>query len=107
MFERFKRHDDRGGTGVAERPGTRRTNGTTTVDRRPAGDRRTDMGAVRARQRERYGGLNWGAAFFGWLVAVGLGALLLGLLAAAGVAVGITELSESDTTEIGFGGAIA
>ena len=68
---------------------------------------RERMHAVRARQREEFGGINWGAAFFGWLVAVGLGALLVGLLAAAGAAVGLTELSESDTTEIGFGGAIA
>ena len=69
------------------------------------------MRAVRARQREEFGGINWGAAFFGWLVAVGLGALLVGLLAAAGAAVGLTALSEADTTgdatEIGLGGAIA
>jgi hypothetical protein len=24
------------------------------------------------RQREEFGGINWGAAFFGWLVAMGL-----------------------------------
>ena len=69
------------------------------------------MHAVRARQREEFGGFNWGAAFFGWLVAVGLGALLVGLLAAAGAAVGLTELSDADVagaaTEIGLGGAIA
>jgi hypothetical protein len=69
------------------------------------------MHAVRARQREEFGGINWGAAFFGWLVAVGLGALLVGLLAAAGAAVGLTALSEAEATgnasEIGVGGAIA
>ena len=69
------------------------------------------MHAVRARQREEFGGINWGAAFFGWLVAVGLGALLVGLLAAAGAAVGLTALSDADATgdatEIGLGGAIA
>ena len=68
------------------------------------------MHAVRARQREQFGGINWGAAFFGWLVAVGLGALLVGLLAAAGATVGLTELSESEAVgnarEIGVGGAI-
>jgi hypothetical protein len=65
--------------------------------------------ATRARQRERYGGINWGAAFFGWLVAIGLGALLVGLLAAAGAAVGLTELATEDTAsteELGLGGGI-
>ena len=27
---------------------------------------------------DRFGGANWGAAFFGWLVAVGMTALLIG-----------------------------
>jgi hypothetical protein len=108
MFERFKRTGERSGDGttaVAERPVTR-SNGTTT-----AALDRDHMHAVRARQREEFGGINWGAAFFGWLVAVGLGALLVGLLAAAGAAVGLTALSETDAagnaSEIGIGGAIA
>ncbi|MGZ8647985.1 MAG: hypothetical protein ACXW08_05055 [Solirubrobacteraceae bacterium] len=118
MFERFKRGSDQpgthgGSTAVADRP-TTRTNGTTehttaAPARRPADRER--MQAVRARQREEFGGLNWGASFFGWLVAVGVGALLVGLLAAAGAAVGLTTLSESEATgsaeEIGIGGAIA
>jgi hypothetical protein len=103
MFERFKRSGE-GTTAVAERPATP-GNGTTrtTLDRE-------HMHAVRARQREEFGGINWGAAFFGWLVAVGLGALLVGLLAAAGAAVGLTELSDEaagNAEEIGVGGAIA
>ena len=52
---------------------------------------RETMHHVRARQREEYGGINWGAAFFGWLVAVGVAVLLTGLLAAAGAAIGLTE----------------
>ena len=44
---------------------------------------RETMHHVRARQREEYGGINWGSAFFGWLVAVGVAVLLTGLLAAA------------------------
>ena len=51
---------------------------------------------VRARQRAEYGGLNWGAAFFGWLVAVGMAAILLGLLSAAGAAFGLSDVSESE-----------
>ena len=116
MFERFKRGSDQpgtrgGSTAVADRP-TTRTNGTTehtTTARRPAD--REQMRDVRARQREEFGGINWGAAFFGWLVAVGVGALLVGLLAAAGAAVGLTTLSEAEATgnaeDIGIGGAIA
>jgi hypothetical protein len=107
MFERFKRHGN-GSTAVADRP-VEHHNGT--AARRPAPVDREQMHAVRARQREEFGGINWGAAFFGWLVAVGLGALLVGLLAAAGAAVGLTALSETeaagDAEEIGIGGAIA
>jgi hypothetical protein len=56
---------------------------------------RETMGHVRARQREEYGGTNWGAAFFGWLVAVGVAVLLTGILAAAGAAIGLTETTSS------------
>jgi MFS family permease len=52
--------------------------------------------AVRERQRDEYGGFNLGAAFFGWLVAVGLAVLLTALLSAAGAAIGLTELSEGE-----------
>ena len=72
---------------------------------------REHMRDVRARQRDEYGGINWGAAFFGWLVAVGLGAILIGLVAGAGAAVGLTQFSASDAKgnagTIGLGGAIA
>ena len=44
------------------------------------------------RQHDEHGGLNWGAAFFGWLVAVGMAVLLTALLSAAGAAVAISEL---------------
>jgi hypothetical protein len=108
MFDRIRRHDGQGGTAVADRP-EERTTEDTAVGTRPAA--RDHMQAVRARQRDEYGGINWGSAFFGWLVAVGLGALLVGLLAAAGAAVGITELSttdaEANADSIVIGGAIA
>ena len=41
-------------------------------------------------QHSRYGGIKWGAAFFGWLSANGLAVLLVALLSAAGVALGLT-----------------
>src|SRR5215210_7613613 len=50
---------------------------------------------VVARQREEHGGINWGAAFFGWLVAIGVAALLTAILSAAGTAIGLTESSPS------------
>jgi hypothetical protein len=127
MFERFKNRADetngttRGGTAVADRPVDERREPVTgrdePVTRRhtaPAGAALTGehMRTARARQRAEYGGINWGASFFGWLVAVGLGALLVGILAAAGAAVGLTQnVSTNDATsnaeEIGVGGAIA
>ena len=70
--------------------------------------RREHMHAARARQREEFGGINWGAAFFGWLVAVGLGSLLVAILVAAGAAVGLTETDATNNVEtVGLGGAIA
>jgi len=55
-----------------------------------------DVNDVRRRQREEFGGLSWGSAFFGWLVAVGVAVLLLAVLSAAGAAVGLTETSPGD-----------
>jgi hypothetical protein len=50
---------------------------------------------TRALQRDEFGGLNWGAAFFGWLVAVGVATLLTAILSAAGAAIGLTKTSPS------------
>lgn len=76
----------------------RRTeNGNGVRDRAPVRDRGTAGPAVvRERQRDEYGGFNFGAAFFGWLVAVGIAVLLTALLSAAGAAIGLTELSEGE-----------
>jgi hypothetical protein len=63
-------------------------------------------------QRSAFGGVKWGAAFFGWLTANGL-AVLIALLSAAGVALGLTQgiASADDAAQqagsIGLGGAIA
>jgi hypothetical protein len=99
MFERFKRnngsddaYDNRGTVATAERP-------TTTRDADTDGGRftrdREGVRDVRARQREEYGGTNWGAAFFGFLVAVGMAAILAGIASAAGAGLGFTNLSQS------------
>lgn len=53
---------------------------------------------VVARERERYGGVKVGSAFFGWLTATGMAVLMTAILAAAGVAVGLatgTDLNEA------------
>src|SRR5215207_3309965 len=131
MLERFKRTGDpgaadrhTGAVATAERPDETHAAGPETGDtavREP--DRRaertypatgdgvagaTPLETARARQRAKFGGVNWGASFFGWLVAVGIAALLTSILVAAGAAIG---LNESDVTnaadEITLGGAIA
>lgn len=71
-----------------------------TVDRRP----------IVRRQREEFGGINWGAAFFGWLGAMGIAAIPIAFISAAGAAIGLTSVSSSQVTKnaatIGVGGAI-
>jgi len=65
--------------------------------------------AMRERQRIRFGGFSWGSAFFGLLSAIGLAALLLGIVAAAGVAIGVSEIKDvtnGNAETIGLGGAI-
>jgi hypothetical protein len=110
VFERFKNRStaDDGATATTV-DGDRDRGAVTTADERPvttAPEQRTaahprgtvtheTMHHVRERQREEYGGINWGAAFFGWLVAVGVAVLLTGILAAAGAAIGLTETTSN------------
>src|SRR5688572_4285858 len=89
---------------LAEQP-TTRTDGAT-FSRGSARD------AVVA-QRASFGGIKWGAAFFGWLSANGLAVILVALLSAAGVALGLAqgvdtadEAAEQVET-LGIGGGIA
>ncbi|MDP9428140.1 MAG: hypothetical protein M3Q47_04350 [Actinomycetota bacterium] len=56
-------------------------------------------------QKAAFGGIAWGAAFFGWLSATGLAVLLLALVSAADVALGLTEGASAG--ELGLGGAVA
>jgi heme/copper-type cytochrome/quinol oxidase subunit 2 len=71
---------------------------------------------VIARQKERYGGVKIGSAFFGWLTAMGTAVLLTALVAAAGAAVGLGVAGSTDeaakaanqnATTVGLVGAIA
>jgi amino acid transporter len=93
-------------TAVMDRP---RTAGTHTA---PAGATSTAAGArtveeARAMQRDRFGGADGTAIFFGWLSAFGLAALLLAVVAAAGTRLGFTNnVSTQDATgTIGIVGA--
>ncbi|MGY1745965.1 hypothetical protein [Blastococcus sp. SYSU D00695] len=81
----------------------------------PGGARAT-RGTARdavAAQHARFGGIKWGAAFFGWLSANGLAVVLVALLAAAGVAIGLTrgidtaDEAADQAATIGLGGGIA
>ena len=68
------------------------------------------LDTMRARQRDRFGGIQWGSDFFGWLCAMGLASILTALLVAAGVALGLStsDASNANTAQqIGLGGGIA
>jgi len=69
----------------------------------PAADTETAR-RLRERQHDEFGGINWGSAFFGWLVTVGMAAILIGLLSAAGAAFGLSDVNEAET--IGVAGGI-
>jgi len=100
---------------------------------RPAGDDRTeilrpdadDTAAVPAgrgpnlrhdvvaREKEQFGGIKFGSAFFGWLTATGMAVILTALVAAAGAAVGLatnvdaTDVNAEQAQPVGIVGAIA
>ena len=86
------------------------TSSTTTAGARAS--RGPGRNAVAA-QHDRFGGIKWGAAFFGWLSANGLAVLLIALVSAAGVAIGLTQgvpsadEATSNAGGIGLGGGIA
>jgi len=84
MFTRAKKHD--GTTEPVDRDHVDRERTTTA----PAYD-------AQAVRKERFGGLNAGAAFFGWLVAVAVSVLLTGIIGAVLAAVGSnTEVTQSE-----------
>jgi hypothetical protein len=66
---------------------------------RAAGDAVVLDREARLRQRDEFGGINWGAAFFGWIVAIGLGVLLTAIVSAAGAAIGLTDGSAKGTAK--------
>src|SRR5947207_1235168 len=85
-------HDGDGArTATATRVREPRT--TTAAPRRTGAAAGTGAAAetAHARARDEFGGINWGSAFFGWLVATGLATILIGIAYAAGTALGLSE----------------
>jgi hypothetical protein len=75
---------------------------------------RTDRQQVIAAQQARYGGISWGAAFFGWLSANGMAVILIALLSAGGLAFGLSDAvssvdqaADSAASGTGLGAGIA
>jgi len=94
---------------MARGTASRAASETTPRERRPV-DGMDRAQETRALQRDEFGGLNWGAAFFGWLVAIGVATLLTAILSAAGAAIGLTKSSPSEAASsadtIGIVGAV-
>jgi MFS family permease len=66
-------------------------------------------------ERQRFGGIKFGAAFFGWLAATGMAVLLTAVLSAIGVGVGlatqadpnqVAEQATESATTVGIVGAV-
>lgn len=66
----------------------------------PVADHDRDQGydarSVVARQKERFGGMKFGATFFGWLAAAGAGVLMTALLASLGAGIGLSSRLNPD-----------
>ncbi|HYF74511.1 MAG TPA: hypothetical protein VD864_16905, partial [Nocardioides sp.] len=74
----------------------------------------TRTGEARGEQeaRDRFGGMNWGAVFFGWLVAVALAVLLSSVIGAVATALGAStnltqDQAQRDAGTIGIAAAVA
>ncbi|WP_223169404.1 MULTISPECIES: hypothetical protein [Microbacterium] len=95
--------EDRDGDGVAD---SREVQETREV--RDGGDTTLRQEVLR-REEERFGGFKFGAAFFGWLTAMGAALLLTALVAAIGAAIGLTSpgavQDAAEAAEENLGGA--
>jgi uncharacterized membrane protein len=65
-----------------------------------------------AEAHDKYGGINWGAAFFGWLVAIAIAVLLSSIIGAVAAAVGSSlnitpDEAERQADTIGLASAVA
>jgi hypothetical protein len=79
---------------------------------RHAAEDTDDTTPTEASARDTYGGTNWGACFFGWLVAVGVIVLLAAIASAVAAGIGhqldwSRSDAENNAGSIGLGAAIA
>ena len=100
------RDSDRGATRVGQTGAGQTGAGETTRASGHEDDRHRDA------KHERFGGFNWGADFFGWLVAVGVTALAASIAGAVAAAVGSTlSVTQSEAQRsagtIGIGTGVA
>ena len=73
-------------------------------------DSARDRQSVVEREKEAFGGVKIGSAFFGWLTATGTAVLLTAFVAAAGTAVGVatnTDATDRDPQTVGILGGVA
>lgn len=99
-------------------PDTTATDTSTIVDRDHFDEPLPTHRTITTRQKDRFGGIKWGSAFFGLLTAIGTAVLLTALVAAVGAAWGLAwadgldqaanrATQNSDTAEtLGIAGAI-
>ncbi|RFA16889.1 hypothetical protein B7R22_02235 [Subtercola boreus] len=95
-------------------PDGRSTSGASAV---AAEDQRSHREEVLEREKEKYGGVKIGSAFFGWLTATGTAVILTALVAATGAAVGlgnangntaqVAQAATENANTVGIIGAIA
>ncbi|WP_400999044.1 hypothetical protein [Agromyces sp. GXQ0307] len=85
---------DRDGDGIRDDREVVDREGRVVHDERPVVADPAVRAAMLERERERFGGMMFGSAFFGWLTAVGVAVLLTTLLAATGAALGLGTLGE-------------
>ena len=108
MFGRTRHHDTReaGGTAVADRDDETRAERVAYEEGYADGH---DPAAAQDVRLERFGGLNPGAAFFGWLVAIAVSLLLTGIVGAIAAAAGTsTEVQQTaDQAATGTIGLVA
>jgi hypothetical protein len=94
-------------------------NGTPDTDRSVAATAAaggpTTRESVMNREKERYGGMKFGSAFFGWLTATGTAVILIALLSSTGTAIGlgngtsakdVADAARSNADTIGIVGGI-
>jgi hypothetical protein len=97
----------------AATPVERRTTPDTDVTADAAGTTQAARHQVVEREKEEFGGMKFGSAFFGWLCAMGMTVLLTALVAGAGAALGLgaqadpEQVAQENADTIGIAGLVA